>query len=85
MILVDFPSGACVDYVVNNQTNQLFWNILWIAQECVELSEVNTYVCYKPQFETWTQPIWKTWWKTKTSKAVFSKFRQLLHLDVFCK
>ena len=32
MILVDFPSGGCVDYVVNNQTNQLFLTFYELTQ-----------------------------------------------------
>ena len=91
MILVYFPSGGCVDGVVNNRTNHQFISVIVVhfmnsARVCwnIRRTVFNVYVCLN-QLEIWTQPIWMQWWKTKTWKAVFSKFRQFLYLNAFRK
>ena len=54
MILVDFPSGGCVDDVVNNRANHQFTSVIVVhfmnsarvcAQECAGLSEERFLMC----------------------------------------
>ena len=87
MILVYFASGGCVDDVVNNRTYHTstsatvvhFMNsarACWIIRRTV----FNVYICLnhgwryeQNQFER----------RDEKPKAVFSKFRQFLYLNVY--
>ena len=83
MILVYYPSGGCVDDVVNNQTNHQFTSIIvehfmnsarvrWLIRGNVS----NVYLCLRYE-HSWRYE--HKQFERRDEKAVFSKFRQFLY------
>ena len=94
LILVYFLSGGCVDDIVNNQTNHQFTSIIlehlmnsaracWIIRRTV----VNVHVCLNHSWRYECKQFERHDEKQRHQRQFlnFSKFRQFLYLDVFCK